>query len=396
MQDPIYKDKVRLAVYGGILLACICAALWLSVLRHPGYPQPLPCEASVVLSTGSFSGTLHDVLKKYGLTEREKYGISTAFSKSIDLKKLKASDPYTIALSTGGAFKYIVISKAPYDHFVFAGRGGGFSHAARLMKFTPSSARFSGTIASSLWESMSARGVPPDLILDFADVFSCSVDFLTEVRAGDKFELVYESMSVPGGRIVSKKILAAVYEGKETGRKMAGYYKGNYYDERGDSVVNMFLRAPLHFRRISSYFTLKRFHPILKYVRAHLGIDYAAPSGTPVSAVADGTVLSAGWNGGFGNYIEIRHAMGYVTAYGHLKGFRKGLRRGMHVSQGEVIAYVGSTGLSSGPHLDFRVRQNGKPLNFLKIKHRSGGSLGGKDKTACLGGLKKSLPKYFK
>ena len=152
----------------------------------------------------------------------------------------------------------------------------------------------------------------------------------------------------------------------------------------------MFLRAPLHYRRISSYFTNRRFHPVLKYYRPHHGIDYAAPRGTPVSAVADGTVTFAGWKGGNGKLVMLKHGGGYSTTYGHLSGFARGVRSGRRVAQGDVVGYVGSTGLSSGPHLDFRIKQNGKPLNFLKIKYRSSGGVSGKAKAvvaAAIAGL---------
>jgi murein DD-endopeptidase MepM/ murein hydrolase activator NlpD len=145
-----------------------------------------------------------------------------------------------------------------------------------------------------------------------------------------------------------------------------GKRKG-YFDIEGNSLRSMFLSAPLQYRRISSYFSRARMHPVLKYVRPHLGIDYAAPTGTPVSAVADGTVRAVARNSASGNYVIIRHAQGYETAYAHLSRFARGMRAGVHVKQGQVIGYVGSTGLATGPHLDFRIRKNGQALNFLTI-----------------------------
>jgi len=352
-------------------------------------------EKMVVISSGTISGSLDDILKQRGLADAERWRISKAYSKIINLRRLRPEDGYTIVFSTALCFRHMVIEKDFRQYFVFPSTGPAYLAYAREVAVSSASARISGRISSSLWESMSARGVPPDLILDYADVFSWSVDFLTEVREGDKYDLIYEYRAAPDGRVASKKILAAVYEGAETGRKIAGAWGKGYYDETGGSVRSLFLRAPLHYRRISSYFTYHRFHPVLKYVRPHLGIDYAAPSGTPVSAVADGTVVYAAWKGGFGNYVEIKHIAGYVTAYGHLRGFAKGVRPGRRVGQGEVIAYVGATGIATGPHLDFRVRQNGGFINFLKMKYRSSGGLGGKDRAAYLGGLKTLLPEYF-
>ena len=378
-----------------VLLAAVAALLY-SRMYIPD-PAPLRSEKMLVISSGAISGTLDDTLKQRGFANADRYRISKAFSKVLDPRRLRADDEYAIAFSTASKFKYMFISKDLMQYYVFPSAGAD-AYRAYAREITVSSAvvRITGEIDSSLWESLSARGVSPDLILDYADIFSWSVDFLTEVRKGDKYDLVYEYGKAPNGRIVSKHILAAVYDGAEMGSKIAGAWGKSYYDEAGESVRSLFLRAPLHYRRISSYFTYHRFHPILKYVRPHLGIDYAAPAGTPVSAVADGTVVFAGRKGGFGNYVEIKHIAGYVTAYGHLSRFAKGLRPGRRVGQGEVIAYVGSTVMATGPHLDFRVSQNGSLINFLKIKYRSSGGLGGKEKAAYLGGLKKLLPEYFK
>lgn len=229
---------------------------------------------------------------------------------------------------------------------------------------------------------MRERGVPPAVILDYADIFSWSVDFLTEVRGGDKWGLDWSFRTDPSGRVVSQRVMAAFYYGSETGRKNAAYYSGAYYDEKGGALRGRFLRAPLHYRRISSHFTYKRFHPILKYVRPHLGIDYAAPAGTPVSAVSDGTVIFAGWKGGNGRLLVLRHGGGYETTYGHLSRYARGIRPGARVSQGDLVGYVGSSGLSSGPHLDFRLKQHGKPLNFLKLGYRPAGGVSGKAREA--------------
>ncbi len=391
--DLFKKSKIPFLL--PVLLAA--AAAFIYSRMHSAAPVPVRSEKMLVISSGAISGTLDDILKRRSFTDSDRYRISKAFSKVLDPRRLRTGDEYTIAYSTAAKFKYMFISRDLKQYYVFPSAGAAAYRAyAREVTVSSSVVRLNGVIDSSLWESMSARGVPPDLILDYADIFSWSVDFLTEVRKGDKYDLVYEYGKAPNGRMVSKHILAAAYEGAETGRKTAGAWGKSYYDQAGESVRSLFLRAPLHYRRISSFFTYHRFHPILKYVRPHLGIDYAAPTGTPVSAVADGTVAYAGMKGGFGNYVEIKHTAGYVTAYGHLSRFAKGLRPGRRVGQGEVIAYVGATGMATGPHLDFRIRQNGSFINFLKIKYRSSGGLSGKEKAAYLGGLKKLLPEYYK
>jgi murein DD-endopeptidase MepM/ murein hydrolase activator NlpD len=149
-----------------------------------------------------------------------------------------------------------------------------------------------------------------------------------------------------------------------------------YYDCDGNSVRRVFLKSPLNYRRISSYFTHRRFHPILKIYRPHYGVDYAAPIGTPVVAIGDGRVTHAGWNGGMGNFVEIRHNNIYTSCYGHLSRYGKGVRSGVRVTQGQVIGYVGSTGLSTGPHLDFRVKKYGSYVNPLTIDYPRGEPVG--------------------
>ncbi|OGS52753.1 MAG: hypothetical protein A3J79_05325 [Elusimicrobia bacterium RIFOXYB2_FULL_62_6] len=387
------NDKTRLAIFGAIVLACVAGLLALLLLRLPPGAQG---DRSLVVSSGTFSGTLDDVLKGCALTEAEKYGVAKAYSKKLNLKRLRETDDYAVFLSTWGSFRYMTISKDLTDYSVYRSSDGGFFLTERPIELKTETARLSGEIKSSLWESLSAAGAPADTILDFADIFSWSVDFLTEVRDGDKYALVYEYKTAPSGKVLARRVLAAAYDGAETGRKLAAYYNKNYYDGDGESVRSLFLRAPLHYRRISSYFTGRRFHPVLKYIRPHLGIDYAAPSGTPVSAVADGAVTFAGRKGPNGILVMLRHGAGYATSYGHLSRIRKGLRSGARVSQGDIVGYVGATGLATGPHLDFRIKQNGKFINFLKIKYRSSGGLGGGDKAAFKKLLAELLPEYSK
>ena len=339
-------------------------------------------EPEVKLSSGTFSGSLDAVLKAEGLGDAERYHISKALAKKIDLRRLRPEDSYELVFSTWGPLRSLSITKALQYYSLSPLDGGGYEVSVEAVELKPGSGTVSGLISASLWESMSAAGVPAAVILDYADIFSWSVDFLTEVREGDRWALAWEYKTAPSGKVLSQKIMAAYYDGDETGRKNAAYYSGAYYDEKGESLRSMFLRAPLHYRRISSYFSNRRYHPVLKYFRPHHGIDYAAPSGTPVSAVADGTVTYAGWKGGNGKLVVLRHGGGYESTYGHLSRFAKGVRGGRRVAQGDVIGYVGSTGLSSGPHLDFRVKLNGTPLNFLKIKYRSSGGVSGKAREA--------------
>ena len=369
------NEKPRWYWFAGGAAALFAAA---ALLVSRPWERELPGEDALRVSSGTFSGSLDALLKAEGLPDAERFEVSSALAKKLDLRRLRPEDSYELAFSTAGALRSLSITKGLSFYRLSLSENGGYGVTVDSASLREASGRLSGVIKSSLWESMTAAGVPPAAILDYADIFSWSVDFLTEVRDGDRWALVWTYASDPSGKVISQHITAAAYDGAETGRKAAAAWRGGYYDGKGESLRSMFLRAPLHYRRISSYFTNRRFHPILKIFRAHQGIDYAAPSGTPVSAVADGTVVFAGWKGANGRLVILRHAAGYETTYGHLSRFAKGLRAGRRVGQGEVIAYVGSTGLSSGPHLDFRLKQGGKPLNFLKIKYRSGGSVSGK------------------
>lgn len=243
----------------------------------------------------------------------------------------------------------------------------------------------SGTIENSLWNSMTEKNISPNIIISFANMFAWQFDFLTDTRNGDKFKIIYEIETLTKTQnIISTKILAGQYKtANNTFNAIAftdskGYE--TYFDENGKSIKSSFLKAPLQFKRISSYFTKARYHPILKYYRPHEGIDYAAPTGTPVSAIGDGVVIKSQKSGGYGNLVIIKHPNGYSTYYGHLSKYGKGIKRGVRVKQGQIIGYVGATGLATGPHLDFRIQLNGKFLNFLKLKTPPNITLKGQDK----------------
>ena len=209
--------------------------------------------------------------------------------------------------------------------------------------------------------------------LDFTDVFSWSVDFNSDTRTGDAFACYWQEDYTIDGQTLNETILAAYYDGIAVGKTYAFKFEDEFYDEKGKFSKKMFLKSPISFRgaRITSRFSYGRMHPILRIRRPHLGIDYAAPVGTPVESVADGTVIFRGYKGGFGNYMEVAHPNNYVSCYGHLKNYAKNTEKGARIRQGQTIAYVGSTGLSTGPHLDFRLRQGNKYLDFLNNKNRS-------------------------
>ncbi|MCF8109237.1 MAG: peptidoglycan DD-metalloendopeptidase family protein [Desulfohalobiaceae bacterium] len=230
-----------------------------------------------------------------------------------------------------------------------------------------------GTISSSLFAAVKEAGEKDQLALALADIFAWDIDFIFDIREGDSFRLIVEKRyrdkefagygDILAARFVNQgHVFQAFLFALENGRE-------EYFDARGQAMRKSFLKAPLNFSRISSGYTLRRMHPILKKVRPHQGIDYAAPSGTPVKTVGDGKIVAKGYqrNGG-GRYLKIRHPNSYQTTYMHLSRFAKGMRTGKRVTQGEVIGYVGSSGLSTGPHLDFRVKKHGQYVNPLKVE----------------------------
>lgn len=234
---------------------------------------------------------------------------------------------------------------------------------------------FSGLVTSSLWDSAIKAQMDPNLVAELADIFGWEVDFSREVRVNDRWRLAVERKLVKGQPIGWGAILAAEYENAGVSHQAAIFrvngQEMGYFTPKGESLRKMFLKSPIRYGRITSGFNLRRFHPILNVRRPHLGVDYGAPVGTPVRAVGDGTVTSAGWSGGGGNVLKIRHNGTYQTAYKHLQSFARGVRSGTRVSQGQVVAYVGNTGLSTGPHLHFEFYQNGSFVDPLSKKFPS-------------------------
>ena len=229
----------------------------------------------------------------------------------------------------------------------------------------------SGVISSSLFAAVDKAGVPESVAIQIVDILASDIDFHRDLRKGDRFTVVYDSLYGNGeparaGRVLSVEFVnqgvphRAVYFQAENG-------ESGYYAPDGKNLRKAFLRSPLEFSRISSGFSSARFHPILKTWRAHSGIDYAAPPGTRVKAAADGTVALAGWQGGYGNVIILQHQRQYSTVYGHLSTFAKGLRQGQRVSQGDIIGHVGATGMATGPHLHYEFRFNGVQRDPLRV-----------------------------
>jgi murein DD-endopeptidase MepM/ murein hydrolase activator NlpD len=346
-------------------------------------------ETGFSVSTGTFAGgSFWGTLMDKGRPAGEIAALENALSKVIKGKFPRSGDLYALALSTSGEIGKFSLVSGTFLYELEKTADGSFSAGVSTLAIRNETKVLSGVIESSLWESLAGKNIAPAVIMDYADIYAWEIDFLTEPREGDRYAFILETGVSALGQPAFQRITAALYSGKEAGERAAYFYKGGYYRPEGQSLKRQFLRAPLAFRRISSYFNPRRFHPILRIFRPHNAIDYSAPPGTPISAVADGSVSFAGVKGGYGKFVQLRHGGTYITAYGHLRSFAKGLRSGKRVSQGEVIGYVGSTGLATGPHLDFSIKKNGQFVNFLKLEIPSAGGLKGAELSDFLAAIK--------
>lgn len=317
--------------------------------------------------------TIGDILNIKGINERERGEIIGRLREIFDPRKSKIGDLWELHFDKDGNFLKFRYFERPFNYYIVKKENGKYlSYREEIEKYKKSFHQ-KGTIKNSLYESMREVNINPEIIIQFAEIFESKIDFLTDCQEGDKFSIIWESWTDKNGEILKDiRVLAGKYE---TGnQKYYGFYFekdgfSGFFDENGKDVKSGFLKAPLSYRRITSFFTQSRFHPIYKVFRPHYGIDYAAPIGTPVSSIGDGIVIFCGWvNNGYGKCIKIKHPNGYVSYYGHLNGFAKGIRNGVKVKKGEIIGYVGMTGAATGPHLDFRIKKDGKFINFLKLK----------------------------
>ena len=317
--------------------------------------------------------TLYGSLIKEGISAAEILSLQEKIKSVVDFNYLPVGSEYSLKYNPEGKVTEFIYKPNPIDIYCIDIPVSN-SEDLKVTKEEVSTevVRLEGKIKYSLYESMMECANSPQLALQLAEIFAWQIDFLTECREGDTFNILVEKQ-YRGDFYRWGEVLAAQYKGELLSKHTAILFKDpsghtDYYTEEGDSLRKAFLRAPLHYKYISSYFSKNRLHPILRIWRPHLAIDYAAPTGTPVSTIGDGTVTFVGWNDGYGNYIKIRHPNNYVSGYGHLSRFAKGLKKGQKVKQGEIIGYVGATGLATGPHLDFSISENGERVDFLKLE----------------------------
>ena len=363
-------------IFYTITLAIIAGCAWLSMNvahqkneleRENLHTRDIPTQEFTVEQK-----PIYVALQEANLSKQEIINIVQKLNSVVDTRKLQKKDTYTLSVEDG-QFVMLLLTQG-FKRFFVANVDGGLIAGMSDVEIKTRVKTAAGKVHNSLFNSMLADGLQVPLILDFTDAFSWTVDFNTDTRNGDEYAALWEENYTSTGEITSQDLLAAYYKGAENRTTTyAFYFDGEFYDESGKISKKMFLKSPISFRgyRISSRFSYGRLHPILKIRRPHLGIDYAAPVGTPVQAVADGTVKFNGWKGGFGNFVEIKHANGYTTMYGHLKSFGKGIKEGAKVKQGQTVGYIGSTGLSTGPHLDFRIKERDKFVDFLRMKNRN-------------------------
>jgi murein DD-endopeptidase MepM/ murein hydrolase activator NlpD len=341
-------------------------------------PEPVIMYDMVVDSFNVIQGIvrpnqfLADLLLGYNVEYAAIDKIAREYRSVFDVRRIKAGNPYTLLClpDSGYTAKYFIY-EIDYTQFVVFSLQDSIFARRGVKEVEKRIETAVGVIESSLWNAMAGNGYDVNLAISLSEIYAWTVDFFG-IQKNDRFEIIYEQLYVEDKAVGLGKVLAARFNhyGKD---QFAFYFEqdsmGDYFDEKGQSLQRAFLKAPLKFSRISSHFSKSRYHPVLKYHRPHHGVDYAAPSGTPVYAIGQGVVTRKGYQGGgAGNYLYIKHNSVYTTAYLHLKSFAKGISEGTKVTQGQLIGYVGSTGLSTGPHLDFRFFKNGSPVNPLKVE----------------------------
>ena len=315
---------------------------------------------------------LSTILYRYDVSSQTIYYLEKASQDTWSVRKMQSGKPYHILRDRDSIAKarYFVYDINKTDYAVYSLSDSIYSYTGKIEVDTVLN-YISGSIESSLWNAMIEQGAAPDLAGMLADIYSWTIDFFG-IQRRDSFSVYYQELFADSVRVGTGNILAAnfITSGSDHYAFRYTYHneRGEYFDENGTSLRRAFLKAPLSYTRISSKFSNARLHPIKKIVRAHHGVDYAAPSGTPVYSVGDGVVTARAWDSkGGGNYIKIKHNSTYTTEYMHLRGFASGISVGTHVSQGQLIGYVGMTGTATGPHLDYRVFKNGTAIDPLRM-----------------------------
>ncbi len=333
-----------------------------------------------------YGQTFSDLFSKHNFSEKRLHAINENVAEFISLKALKTGKHYAFVYSNPSANPdYLIYEPNPYQYLVSDLNQNGCSQLIDK-EFVTKEENLVGVIKTNLWDALQENGVSLNIIDQMEDALSCSLNF-HQIQTGNTFKLIYTRNYVENIPTNDGQLIAAYFQTEETEYFSIRYKvegKAGFYDLAGRPMKRSFLSAPLRFYHISSPYSTRRFHPILKFHRAHLGTDYAAPHGTPIMAVGDGVIEAAHYAGGNGNFVKIRHDKTYQTQYLHMSRFASGIRPGVHVKQGQTIGYVGSTGLATGPHVCFRFWKNGRQVDHRKLKFPSPQPL-----------PKELLPQYF-
>ncbi|MBW2712420.1 MAG: M23 family metallopeptidase [Deltaproteobacteria bacterium] len=348
---------------------------------EPLGPPPPPLKPQVLSGVVKAGTSLGRLLTKQGISSQNIHQIDRGMRSVFDFRNAHSGDKYRLILHSDGSivdFRYWPNSLVSYHYFRM---GEHFVAEREEVELTRRSEVLEGVVSSNFYNAIRAAGESAPLANAFTALFAWDVDFSRDVKPGDQFKILYERFyrTDDEGQEVyvrSGRILAAKYKGAngshtalhyETADGHSGYYRAN-----GTSIEREFLMSPLEYGRVTSKFTMARKHPILKVTRPHQGIDYAAPEGTPIWAVADGTVVFKGQTKGFGRTIKVRHSNGYISYYTHMSRFKTGLHTGQRVTQKETVGYVGHSGLATGPHVCFRLQKDGRYVNPKKLRSPAG------------------------
>jgi murein DD-endopeptidase MepM/ murein hydrolase activator NlpD len=316
--------------------------------------------------------TLGGIFLDLGLSPDQAHQAAIASARFLDLRQLRAGTPWEAFLTPTGALDRFALTVPDKGVLALVHGLGGWEPVWQEFRRQTRTRAIQGELSGSLEASVARAGALPELAYAMADVLQWDLDFTRDLRHGDQFRVLFEESWIEGYEPRPTRVLAVEY-GQPGKPHLEAFWFGagsgaGYFDRDGRPLQKAFLRSPLLFSRVTSRFSSSRFHPILGVFRPHYGVDYGAPVGTPVRSTASGTVISAGWAGGGGRTIKIQHPNGYLTAYLHLSKFAAGIASGARVRQGQVIGYVGATGLASGPHLDYRVQVRGRWVDPLSIR----------------------------
>ncbi len=318
--------------------------------------------------------SLDACLKRYHIDSKTRHLLLKTLSKALNPKKCRPGERFTISMAQDGQVLALRWEKGPFDEYaVVLGDNGSYHLSKAEITIENRMVKVSGRITGGLFDSFSSYGLNSAVAKQFSEIFSTNMDFNSDIRTGDSFSLIISRYYKDGNCIGTGRILAARYCPLGGSCMDAYYFNGGdgvsgYFGADGTLISNYFLRSPLKVYRVTSRFTSRRFHPILKVYRPHYGVDLAAPIGTPIMAVADGVITFTGWQRGYGRIVVIKHRGGYKTYYGHLSRFAKGIRKGKKVRQKQIIGYVGRSGYATGPHLDYRVWHNGSFVDPFGIR----------------------------